>query len=105
MNFLYNIGKNTHTTSKRTEKGSDDMSHKVYRICLLLVVILAIMGGIFYYLNYVRDKSDITEGTLVDKVKKTETGNYPSREMKRSGNSLHGGSDQEVDQAFWGAYL
>lgn len=41
------------------------MSHKVYRICLLSVVLLAIVGGIFYYLNYVQKKSDITEGTLV----------------------------------------
>lgn len=41
------------------------MSHKIYRICLLSVVIIAIVGGIFYYLNYVQDKSDITEGTLV----------------------------------------
>ncbi len=42
------------------------MGHKIYRICLLSVVILAIVGGIFYYLNYVRDRSDITEGTLVN---------------------------------------
>lgn len=41
------------------------MSHKVYRICLLSVVIIAIVGGIFYYLNYVQDEADITEGTLV----------------------------------------
>ena len=41
------------------------MSHKIYRICLLSVVIIAIVGGIFYYLNYVKDKNDITEGTLV----------------------------------------
>lgn len=41
------------------------MSHKLYRACLLAVVIVAIVGGIFYYLNYVQDKTDITEGTLV----------------------------------------
>lgn len=41
------------------------MSHKLYRMCLLSVVIIAIIGGIFYYLNYVRDEKDITEGTLV----------------------------------------
>lgn len=41
------------------------MSHKIYRLCLLAVVIIAIAGGIFYYLNYVQDKKDITEGTLV----------------------------------------
>lgn len=41
------------------------MRHTVYRICLLSVVIIAIVGGIFYYLNYVRDEADITEGTLV----------------------------------------
>lgn len=41
------------------------MSHKLYRMCLLSVVILAIVGGIFYYLNYVRDEMEITDGTLV----------------------------------------
>lgn len=41
------------------------MRHTVYRICLLSVVIIAIVGGIFYYLNYVRDEANITEGTLV----------------------------------------
>ncbi|MCI8282034.1 MAG: hypothetical protein HFI76_10140 [Lachnospiraceae bacterium] len=41
------------------------MSHKLYRVCLLSLLIIAIVGGIFYYLNYVQDQSDITEGTLV----------------------------------------
>ena len=41
------------------------MSHKLYRMCLLSVVIAAIVGGIFYYLNYVRQDVDITDGTLV----------------------------------------
>lgn len=43
------------------------MSHKLYRMCLLSVIILAIVGGIFYYLNYVQDETDITEGTLVQR--------------------------------------
>lgn len=47
------------------------MSHKLYRMCLLSVVILAIVGGIFYYLNYVRDEMEITDGTLV-RNKQTE---------------------------------
>jgi hypothetical protein len=41
------------------------MSHKIYRVCLLSVVIIAIVGGIFYYLNYVQKSNEITEGTLV----------------------------------------
>ncbi len=41
------------------------MSHKLYRMCLLSLLILAIVGGIFYYLNYVQDHTEITEGTLV----------------------------------------
>lgn len=103
------------------------MNHKIYRICLLSVVILAIVGGIFYYLNYVKDKSDITEGTLVGRDGEAETqsasvlkrwqsfwpfqsgktkapGAYASRELKESGNSLHQGAGEE-DQEFWGAYL
>lgn len=41
------------------------MGHKIYRICLLSVVIIAIVGGIFYYLNYVQKGTEIHEGTLV----------------------------------------
>lgn len=42
------------------------MSHStVYRICLLVVVILTIIGGIFYYVNYMENQVKVTEGTLV----------------------------------------
>ena len=42
------------------------MSHStVYRICLLVVVILTIIGGIFYYVNYMESQVRVTEGTLV----------------------------------------
>lgn len=48
------------------EKGSEYMSHStVYRICLLVVVILTIIGGIFYYVNYMESQVRVTEGTLV----------------------------------------
>lgn len=49
------------------------MSHKLYRMCLLSVVILAIVGGIFYYLNYVKDETDITDGTLVRNEQRMES--------------------------------
>lgn len=42
------------------------MSHKkIYRICLLSMVVLTIVGGIFYYTNYVENDITVTEGTLV----------------------------------------
>ncbi|MCI8858450.1 MAG: hypothetical protein HFI71_02825 [Lachnospiraceae bacterium] len=44
------------------------MSHStVYRICLLVVVVLTIIGGIFYYVNYMEHHrhTQVTEGTLV----------------------------------------
>ncbi len=42
------------------------MSHStIYRICLLVVVILTIIGGIFYYVNYLESQVRVTEGTLV----------------------------------------
>ncbi len=49
------------------------MEHKIYRICLLSVVILAIVGGIFYYLNYVQKGTEIMEGTLVRMEKATQS--------------------------------
>ncbi|MEG0962648.1 MAG: hypothetical protein RSD28_05305 [Lachnospiraceae bacterium] len=42
------------------------MSHnKIYRICLLSLVIFTVIGGIFYYLNYVKNEASVMEGTLV----------------------------------------
>lgn len=42
------------------------MSHStIYRICLLVVVVLTIIGGIFYYINYMENHTKVTEGTLV----------------------------------------
>ena len=42
------------------------MSHStIYRICLLVVVVLTIIGGIFYYINYTENNTRVTEGTLV----------------------------------------
>ena len=35
----------------------------IYRICLL-----AVAGGIFYYVNYVEKQTTVTEGTLVWQV-------------------------------------
>ena len=46
-------------------KGSAGMSHKIYRLCLLSVVMIAIVTGIFYYLECVQKEAEITEGTFV----------------------------------------
>ena len=37
----------------------------IYRVCLLAVVILTIAGGVFHYVNYVENRTTVTEGTLV----------------------------------------
>ncbi|WP_158024898.1 hypothetical protein [Roseburia sp. 499] len=51
------------------------MSHtKIYRLCLLSVVILTIIGGIFYYVNYVENETAIREGTLVQNQEWVEYG-------------------------------
>lgn len=42
------------------------MSHtKIYRLCLLSLVLITIIGGIFYYVNYVENEREVMEGTLV----------------------------------------
>lgn len=51
------------------------MSHtKIYRLCLLSVVILTIIGGIFYYVEYAKNETKVTEGTLVKKQEWLEYG-------------------------------
>lgn len=49
------------------------MSHvKIYRLCLLSVVLLTIIGGIFYYVNCMENETQITEGTLVQILESEE---------------------------------
>ena len=44
------------------------MKHKTYRICLLSLVVLAVIGGIFYYVNCVSGKEEGIKGTFVERV-------------------------------------
>ena len=40
------------------------MRRKGYRLCLLAVVLIAIAGGIFYYLHYVKEKEEINKPAI-----------------------------------------
>lgn len=69
------------------------MSHStIYRICLLVVVILTIIGGIFYYVNYVENQVKVTEGTLVREEYKEElpAGSNAVRQEQLSGCQYQG---------------
>lgn len=61
------------------------MSHStVYRICLLVVVILTIIGGIFYYVNYLENQVRVTEGTLVMEDDPGKQEDRPGAEWERA---------------------
>lgn len=63
------------------------MSHStIYRICLLVVVILTIIGGIFYYVNYMESQVRVTEGTLVMEDSNAETERFFSEEKMAEEN-------------------
>ena len=42
------------------------MKYKTYRICLLSLVILAVVGGIFYYRNMEENQLQTVDGTFVE---------------------------------------
>jgi hypothetical protein len=42
------------------------MKYKTYRICLLSLVILAVVGGIFYYRNVEQNQLQTVDGTFVE---------------------------------------
>jgi len=54
------------------------MSRKLYRICLLSIAVIAIVGGIFYYLNHTKDEPDTTDGTLVWHMEEPTVDNWES---------------------------
>lgn len=41
------------------------MNQKKYRICLLSLLIIAVVGGIFYYRNLAGNKAQAVDGTFV----------------------------------------
>lgn len=47
------------------------MSHKMYRICLLMVAVAATAGGILYYCTCEKDVETSKKGTLVDQMENT----------------------------------
>ncbi len=44
------------------------MKIKTYRICLLSLVILMVVGGLFYYMNGMENSAQVMEGTFVVKM-------------------------------------
>lgn len=65
------------------------MSHStIYRICLLVVVILTIIGGIFYYVNYMESQVRVTEGTLVMEDESAKAERFFSEEEKTAEENL-----------------
>lgn len=66
------------------------MSHKTYRICLLMVAIAATVGGILYYCLCVKDDSLEEKGTLVKQMQQT------GERMKEAGKNVK----DDVVQAF-----
>ncbi len=66
------------------------MSHKTYRICLLMVAIAATVGGILYYCLCVKDEKLEEKGTLVKQMQQT------GERMKEAGKSVK----DDVVQAF-----
>ncbi len=44
------------------------MKHKTYRLCLLSLIVLAVIGGVFYYLNTGRTEAKEVDGTFVEKM-------------------------------------
>lgn len=43
------------------------MKHKTYRLCLLSVIIIALIGGFFYYQNSTKAQKAV-DGTFVEKI-------------------------------------
>lgn len=43
------------------------MKHKTYRLCLLSVIIIALIGGFFYYQNTTKAEKAV-DGTFVEKI-------------------------------------
>lgn len=66
------------------------MKYKTYRICLLSLVILALIGGIFYYYNMEESHAQTLDGTFVEAMPE-ETMDAFCRNVAAWVNEPHGG--------------
>lgn len=61
------------------------MKYKTYRICLLSLVILAVVGGIFYYRNMEENQAQTVDGTFVEAFPEQEQKYMTAMEIFGSG--------------------
>ena len=67
---MYILKEKQHTNKKTKEGVSMEEARKKLRLCLALVVALAVIAGLIYYFGDAKKGRDMSEGTL---VKKTES--------------------------------
>lgn len=90
------------------------MKYKTYRICLLSLVILAVVGGIFYYRNMEQNQLQAVDGTFVEALPAEgymtaleafgSTDSYPGRGMAEADVSVRRISDVNDPEAVMDAF-
>ena len=49
-------------------KRGNQMNRRIYRMCLAAVLIIAVAGGVFYYMTLNEKQAGIEKGTFVEKI-------------------------------------
>ena len=65
--ILHNFSEKIHTTYNKIDKEKDviAMNRKAYRICLIMIIMAAVVSGIFYYRLTQKKELDPNEGIFV----------------------------------------
>ena len=50
------------------------MKYRKYRICLLSLIIIAVIGGLFYYYNTGEEEAKAVDGTFVENIREDDIG-------------------------------
>ncbi len=77
------------------------MSRFIYRMCLVVVLVIAVAGGVYYYMTFYQKNEAPQKGTFVNKMDDalSETGRQAREAFSYAGDVVRGASDEVEDMA------
>ena len=47
------------------------MGRRIYRMCLFVILLIAVAGGVYYYMSFYQQEDNMEKGTFVNRIDHT----------------------------------
>lgn len=77
------------------------MGRFIYRMCLVVVLVIAVAGGVYYYMTFYQKNEAPQKGTFVNKMDDvlSETGRQAKEAFLYAGDAIKEAFDEAEDMA------